>query len=33
MYSKLVAKVNVNDTSELVLKTQFDTDKLDLENQ
>ena len=33
MYSKLVAKVNVNDTSGIVLKTQFDTDKLDLRNQ
>ena len=30
MYDKLVAKVNNIDTSGLVLKTKYDTDKSDL---
>ena len=33
MYDKLVAKVNNIDTSEFVLKTRYDTDKLDLEKK
>ena len=32
-YDKLVAKVNNIDTSELVLKTKYDTDKSELENK
>ena len=32
-YDKLVAKVNNIDTSELVLKTKYDTDKSQLENK
>ena len=31
-YDKLVAKVNNIDTSRFVLKTKYDTDKLELEN-
>ena len=31
VYDKLVAKVNNIDTSEFVLKTKYDADKLDLE--
>ena len=27
VYDKLVAKVNITDTSEFVLKTKYDTDK------
>ena len=30
MYYKLVAKVNIIDTSGFVLKTKYDTDKSDL---
>ena len=33
MYDKLVAKVNITDTSEFVLKTKYDTDKWDLEKK
>ena len=33
MYDKLVAKVNSIDTSGFVLKTNYDTDKSDLENK
>ena len=33
MYDKLVAKVNNIDTSGFVLKTNYDTDKTDLEKQ
>ena len=33
MYGKLVTKVNNTDTTELVLKTNYDTDKLDLEKK
>ena len=33
MYDKLVTKVNVIDTSWLVLKTKYDTDKSYLENK
>ena len=33
MYDKLVAKGNAIDTSEFVLKTKYDTDKLDLEKK
>ena len=33
VYDKLVAKVNNIDTSEFVLKTKYDTDKSDLENE
>ena len=32
-YDKLVAKVNNIDTTGCVLKTTYDTDKLDLENK
>ena len=33
VYGKLVTKVNNTDTTELVLKTNYDTDKLDLEKK
>ena len=33
MYDKLVAKLNAIDSSELVLKSKYDTDKSDLENK
>ena len=33
MYDKLVAKVNNIDISGFVLKTKYDTDKLDLEKK
>ena len=33
VYDKLVAKVNDVDTSRFVLKTKYDTDKLELENK
>ena len=33
VYDKLVAKVNSIDTSRFVLKTKYDTDKLELENK
>ena len=33
VYDKLVAKVNSIDTSGFVLKTKYDTDKLELENK
>ena len=33
VYDKLVAKVNSIDTSILVLKTKYDTDKKELENR
>ena len=33
VYDKLVAKVNITDTSEFVLKTKYDTDKWDLEKK
>ena len=33
MYDKLVAKVNSIDTSRFVLKTNYDTDKNELENK
>ena len=33
VFDKLVAKVNSIDTSEFVLKTKYDTDKLELENK
>ena len=33
VYDKLVAKVNNMDTSRFVLKTKYDTDKLELENK
>ena len=33
VYDKLITKVNVIDTSGFVLKTQYDTDKLDLEKK
>ena len=33
MYDKLVAKVNNIDTSRFVLKTNYDTDKNELENK
>ena len=33
MYDKLVAKVNSIDTSGFVLKTNYDTDKTELENK
>ena len=32
VYDKLVTKVNEIDTSRFVLKTKYDTDKLELEN-
>ena len=32
-YNKLVAKVDNIDTSRLVLKTKYDSDKLELENK
>ena len=33
VYEKLVAKVNNVDTSDFVLKTQYNTDKTELENK
>ena len=33
IYDKLVAKVNSIDTSRFVLKTKYDTDKLEIENK
>ena len=33
VYDKLFAKVNSIDTSSLVLKTKYDTDKSEIENQ
>ena len=33
VYDKLVAKVNCIDTSGLVLKTRYDTDKSEIENE
>ena len=33
MYDKLVTKVNNIDTSEFVLKTKYDADKLELEKK
>ena len=33
MYDKLVAKVNNIDTNDFVLKTKYDTDKIELENK
>ena len=33
VYGKFVTKVNNTDTTELVLKTNYDTDKLDLEKK
>ena len=33
MYDKLVTKVDNIDTSGFVLKTKYDTDKLELENK
>ena len=33
MYDKLVARVNSTDTSRFVLKTMYDTDKSELENE
>ena len=33
VYDKLVAKVNVIDTSRFILKTKYDTDKSELENK
>ena len=33
LYDKLVAKVNSIDTSRFVLKTKYDTDKIELENE
>ena len=33
VYDKLVAKVNSINTSGFVLKTKYDTDKLELENK
>ena len=33
VYNKLVAKVNSIDTSRFVLKTNYDTDKKELENK
>ena len=33
MYEKLVAKVNSIDTSVFVLKTKYDTNKIELENK
>ena len=33
VYDKLVAKVNSIDTRGFVLKTKYDTDKLELENE
>ena len=33
MYDKLVAKVNSIDTSGFVLKTRYDTDKSEIENE
>ena len=33
VYDKLVAKVNNNDTSGFVLKTEYDRDKLEMENK
>ena len=33
MYDKLVLKVNTINTSGFVLKTKYDTDKLDLEKK
>ena len=33
VYNKLVTKVNNIDTIDLVLKTKYDTDKLELENK
>ena len=33
VYDKLVAKVNSIDTSRFVLKTKYDTDKLEIENK
>ena len=33
MYDKLVAKVNNIDTNDFLLKTKYDTDKIELENK
>ena len=33
VYNELVAKVNSTDTSEFVLKTRYDTDKLEIQNK
>ena len=33
MHDKLVAKVNNIDTNDFVLKTKYDTDKIELENK
>ena len=33
MYDKLVAKVNIIDTSDFVLKTKYQTDKTELEKK
>ena len=33
VYNKLVAKVDNVDTSDFVLKTKYDTDKIELENK
>ena len=33
MYGKLVAKVNIIDTSDFVLKAKYNTDKLELEKK
>ena len=33
MYDKLAAKVNNIDTNDFVLKTKYDTDKIELENK
>ena len=33
MFDELVAKVNNSDTSALILKTKYDTDKSDLEKK
>ena len=33
MYDKLVTKVDNTDTNNLVLKTKYDTDKSELENE
>ena len=33
MYDKLVAKINNIDTNDFVLKTKYDTDKIELENK
>ena len=33
MYDKLVTKINNIDTSEIILKTKYDADKLELEKK